>query len=438
MDAVTAAASGPFRVTDDARRRHDDVLAAVAEHLDRLIETANRMGTANVSISCKAMEVDSDADQTAESVAAVAAASEQVAAAIQEIASQVTHTKDISQHAVVDAAEASEAVRGMATATAEIHQVLAMIGQIARQTNLLALNAAIEAARAGHAGHGFAVVASEVKALAKQTAEATEHIAHKLSAIGATSEHAVKSIAELSTSIARVSEAELVIAAAVEEQATAIREISQNAHRAADRTRNVGACIGEIARSAELSSQQSVEIGRISNEISGELGSGTRRSTTPQAPAPSGTTAATTTAVGRQKVAPLIEWNQKMSVGVREIDEQHMKLVGMLNDLHGAMLSDQGKEALGAILDRLVAYAASHFAHEEKLFEQTGYPASAAHIAEHRALAERALEIQAKHKAGVAGTLSMEVLTFLKTWLLKHIGGSDRAYGPHLNANGIR
>jgi hemerythrin len=134
---------------------------------------------------------------------------------------------------------------------------------------------------------------------------------------------------------------------------------------------------------------------------------------------------------------PLMTWNAKMSVGVALLDNDHKKLVGMLNQLFDAINSGQGKESLGKILDGLVDYTKIHFANEEKLFAQTIYPESVAHKKEHDDLTRQVLDVQNKYKAGATGTLSLEVMNFLKTWLVNHIQGNDKKYGPHLNAKGI-
>jgi hemerythrin len=79
-----------------------------------------------------------------------------------------------------------------------------------------------------------------------------------------------------------------------------------------------------------------------------------------------------------------------------------------------------------------------HFGREEKFFAQTGYPATAPHKQEHDALTRQVIDVQQKYAAGATATLSIDVLHFLKTWLLKHIQGSDQKYREHLNAKGIR
>ncbi len=135
---------------------------------------------------------------------------------------------------------------------------------------------------------------------------------------------------------------------------------------------------------------------------------------------------------------PLVEWNETLSVGVSIIDDEHKKIVGMLNELHDAMLARHSEEALGKVLDGLVAYTASHFKHEEALFAKTGYAAAAEHRKEHADLTRQVLDVQKKYQEGATATLSIEVLKFLRKWLLVHIQDSDKKYGPHLNARGIK
>ncbi len=127
-----------------------------------------------------------------------------------------------------------------------------------------------------------------------------------------------------------------------------------------------------------------------------------------------------------------------MSVGVEVLDHDHMALVGMVNTLFDGIQSGQGKDALGKILDDLLEYTTGHFKREEDLFAQAGYPEAAEHTARHEALRAQVLEIRRVYLAGATPTLSLDVMNFLKRWLVDHIQGSDRKYGPFLNAKGIR
>lgn len=143
--------------------------------------------------------------------------------------------------------------------------------------------------------------------------------------------------------------------------------------------------------------------------------------------------------VTRKDVAmPLMEWTDKLSVGVSQFDNEHKKLVAMVNDLFDAVQGGRGKEALAKILDGLIAYTKTHFANEERYFQQHGYPDLAAHKAEHDALAKQVMEVQRKYHSGATATLSMEVMNFLKNWLVRHIQGTDKKYGPFLNGKGVK
>ncbi|MBX7192613.1 MAG: bacteriohemerythrin [Sandaracinaceae bacterium] len=135
---------------------------------------------------------------------------------------------------------------------------------------------------------------------------------------------------------------------------------------------------------------------------------------------------------------PLMEWNEKLSVGIKQFDDEHKKLVGMVNELFDGVQAGRGKELLGPTLDGLVSYTVTHFANEERYMTQHKYPSLAAHKAEHDALTKQVAEVQAKYKAGASAALSMEVMAFLKNWLVKHIMGSDKAYTPFLNSKGVK
>ncbi len=133
----------------------------------------------------------------------------------------------------------------------------------------------------------------------------------------------------------------------------------------------------------------------------------------------------------------LFEWRDDYSVKVPSIDAQHKKLVGMLNDLHDGMTSGTSAERLGALLNGLVDYTAKHFAYEEELFAAHGFPEAPAHIAEHKALVEQVLDFKKKYEANQA-SINMQLMKFLKDWLIKHILGSDKGYSAHLVERGVK
>jgi len=129
-------------------------------------------------------------------------------------------------------------------------------------------------------------------------------------------------------------------------------------------------------------------------------------------------------------------WDQRFSVGIREIDMQHQKLVQMLNELYDSMQAGKGNEALGKILNGMIQYTANHFATEERFMKLHKYPDFLAHKAEHDALTKQVLDLQAQFSRGELA-MSIKVGNFLKDWLKNHISGTDMKYSPFLRANGV-
>jgi hemerythrin len=129
-------------------------------------------------------------------------------------------------------------------------------------------------------------------------------------------------------------------------------------------------------------------------------------------------------------------WNNEYSVHIELVDDQHKKLIGLINGLHDAMKVGKGKEALGKTLSELVDYTAYHFKEEEELFKAYAYPDYLSHKKEHDALTKQAVDLKERFTRGDL-FLSNETVLFLKDWLNGHILGSDKKYGPYLNAKGV-
>lgn len=131
-----------------------------------------------------------------------------------------------------------------------------------------------------------------------------------------------------------------------------------------------------------------------------------------------------------------MEWNEKLSTGIREIDKQHEKLVEQINVLHSAMRERKAKEVLGKILEELKAYTKYHFSTEEKAFERYNFSDKISHTKKHNDLIKQLDEIIDQYKAGSLA-ISINLLDFLHKWVSEHIQKDDMKYAPELRGKEI-
>jgi methyl-accepting chemotaxis protein len=206
-------------------------------------------------------------DRTSATVQSVASAAEELVASVREIGRRVQEASKVSAAAVRQSAQARQNIEGLAASAERIGQVVSLITGVAAQTNLLALNATIEAARAGEAGKGFAVVASEVKALATQTAKATEEISGQINAVQSATNGVIGAIQDIVGIISTISEVSTAIAAAVEEQGTVTQEISSNMHVAAKEVSTITKNMNEIAEATKAAALSSRKVKQASLDL---------------------------------------------------------------------------------------------------------------------------------------------------------------------------
>jgi hemerythrin-like metal-binding protein len=126
-----------------------------------------------------------------------------------------------------------------------------------------------------------------------------------------------------------------------------------------------------------------------------------------------------------------------LSVGVRDIDDQHRVLVELLNQLGDVVQAGDTAWDKSAVLNELVLYTGTHFGFEEDLMLQTGYADRDAHLQQHQELLQSVTELVARQSRGEQPQAE-ELVVFLRDWLTAHIMGSDRLLGQALNAKGIR
>jgi methyl-accepting chemotaxis protein len=227
-----------------------EVVGAVASASTELEAAARTLTTTAQTTDDLSGKVAAASEEASTNVGAVAAATEELSASVTEISRQVQDSSRISQEAVGQAQRTDARINELSQAAQRIGNVVKLITDIAEQTNLLALNATIEAARAGEAGRGFAVVAQEVKALAAQTAKATEEIGTQIAGMQSATQQSVSDIKEIGTTITRISEIAAIIAAAVEQQGAATQEIARNVQQASHGAHAVADNIADVKRVA--------------------------------------------------------------------------------------------------------------------------------------------------------------------------------------------
>ena len=237
-----------------------EIVNTVSSAATELEASAGTLNTTADRSKVLTMAVADASNEASANVQSVASATEELTSSVNEISRQVQESARIAGDAVEQACRTNERVSELSQAAGRIGDVVELIDSIASQTNLLALNATIEAARAGDTGRGFAVVASEVKALAQQTAKATEEIRQQITSVQSATQESVGAIREISGTIERLSEISSTIAAAVEEQGAATQEIARNVQQAANGTQQVSANVTDVRHGASETGSASSQV----------------------------------------------------------------------------------------------------------------------------------------------------------------------------------
>jgi methyl-accepting chemotaxis protein len=266
------------RYTDEFGQSITGVMETLSSSADTMRAAAESMSVAANQTYERAAATAEGASGSTRDLSGVAAAVEEMSASTAEIGKQVGSVTAAVHDAVERSAVTDSKVAGLADAARRIGEVVGLITDIAARTNLLALNATIEAARAGEAGKGFAVVAGEVKALAAQTAKATQEIGDQITAISTATGEAVGAVQAVGQAIGQVNEVAAAISAAVEQQSSATREISgtvQHVMKAAEQAtaamREVSEISGNSRSASERVLQSADEVGQTARTLREEV-----------------------------------------------------------------------------------------------------------------------------------------------------------------------
>ena len=283
------------KVIDDAQarvRRQEGIAVEISRfgaEVEATLSELGRISSQMLAASGQLSEAADDAStrttgaatasaDASANVREIASAADELATSVAEIDRQVAQSNTIAIKAVNEAERTNATVKELNEAAGRIGDVVSLITDIAEQTNLLALNATIEAARAGDAGRGFAVVASEVKALAGQTAKATEDISTQITSMQHATIRSIEAIGAIERTIREIGDISGAIAAAITEQGAATHEIARSVETAANRTietadevARVGEATAATRDNASAVKTVAEDLGQVATRIRGQV-----------------------------------------------------------------------------------------------------------------------------------------------------------------------
>jgi ABC-type transporter Mla subunit MlaD len=268
-------------VQQDLAQKDAGRLQVIGEQVTQMFAAANELGRVSQTLVGGAQASQEHTSKAASSSQKISEGTHQASVSLEQVNASVAEISRNTSEAAGVASEASrlgektgESMAKLAASSEEITQVIELITNIARQTNLLALNATIEAARAGEAGKGFAVVANEVKELARQTGQATDQIQSRIETMRANAKESREAVTQINAILARIHSAQSAIAAAVEEQSATVAEVNRTIAQAADAAQGVSQGLVELdgaAKNTRALADQTLESGKSIRDIATAL-----------------------------------------------------------------------------------------------------------------------------------------------------------------------
>ncbi len=438
-------------------RRFNQFLTDLDHILCTVQQVSSRSGQQMSMLMSRSQATLQDMAQVQGNTDALATAAQEMSSTIQEIANnteqakhetataqqqaddgqdQVGETVTLIQNVASEIEQAVTSINQLDQQSAQIGDILNVIRTISEQTNLLALNAAIEAARAGEAGRGFAVVADEVRHLANRTQQATVEIQQRIQQLQQQTTDAVsimnhtaqisdkaveqavaagQSLNTIVQAVGRVADLNLQIATAAEQQSLVAQETSRNVVNVADIARTAFDDAGASFRFAREVNFSSKEVNMLANQF---------------------IVSADNNGAEEHDINEIVRWSDAFKVGIRQVDEQHYALFSGMNSLYQAIHDEIAATQVQQRLNALVQLAKKHLADEEVLMQQAGYKDIHAHKQVHNRLLGELDRLLSRYHAKEAD-IEMEIVFFLKQWLVEHIFSVDKRYVPELRAAGV-
>lgn len=430
--------------------------SAVANATNEMTSNMHSVSAAAEELSTNMSTVSENASQSTDDINSVAAATEEMTATISEIASNADKARNVVQSAVGSVKLATEKIEELNKKTQEISKVTTTIAGISEQTKLLALNATIEAARAGDAGVRFAVVAQEVKALAVETNKATIEIRSKVNEMLQAATATQNEINQINNVMNDVNSIVASIATSVEMQSDTTHEIASSINSAARRINEVSTAVSEanfavqevaknISQAANHAYDVSESIKQVSNDsvnmkdnathlYIGAMEVHSRGSDLQRLVQMFKISEQAKKSNVSQKV--LFKFSEPFSVEVKELDNQHIGIFDYINRVHSAFKHGKSHGEIAKIVTEMYNYTDNHFKNEEKLMKKVNYKDLDKQITAHQNLLKRVSDTIKAFNSNQDVNM-IEVMVFLKDWLVGHIMGMDKKYSPFMHEHNI-